>query len=72
MAADWLTPAVVGLGSFISGIPQTDKDVVYSKNVYPGEAKCNLEQAHSIWHEVSANGLVEIIMMTDYVNGLMH
>lgn len=69
--ADYATPLVDKLGSAISGVPQTDIDVVKSRNVYPGEHECNLKEAHSIWHEVSANGLVEIIFLTDYVNGLL-
>jgi hypothetical protein len=71
LIADKLTPLVTELGSAISGTPQTDKDVVMSRNVYPGEDKCNAEQAHSIWHEVSANGLVEIVFLCDFVNGLL-
>lgn len=52
----------------ISDLPQTDVGVQFGQGVYPGDSTCRYEQGHSIWHEMSANGLLEIVMLVDYVN----
>ena len=57
--ADWFT-----------GFEQTDYNVNESVNVYPGQSFCKTTQAHSIWHEQSANGLLDLIYLCDYTNYL--
>jgi hypothetical protein len=39
-----------------------------SINVYPGDAKCRAEQPHSIWHEQSGNGLVDLALVANYAD----
>ena len=52
----------------LSGFAVTDYNVPASSGVYPGEEKCKWEQAHSIWHEMSANGFMDLVLMCDYIN----
>jgi len=37
-------------------------------NVYPGDMKCRLQSPHALWHEESANGLLEVIFLGDKMN----
>ena len=54
----------------LTGFTQTDRAVNWStKDLYPGQSQCRLEQGHSIWHEVSANGLLDLLYLCDFVNG---
>jgi len=73
------TATMIGLGGHsvggvtwaadaLTGFQQTDWSVNNSVDVYPGQATCKQEQGHSIWHEVSANGLLDLIYLCDYVN----
>jgi len=55
----------------ISRIPQTDQNVVDSKNVYPGDTMCRGYSPHALWHEESANGLLEIVWLGDYMNKIL-
>lgn len=64
-------PAVFGIADNISKFPQTDAAVNESKNVYPGQTHCKYDQGHSIWHEASANGLLDLVFLCDYVNSLV-
>jgi hypothetical protein len=48
-----------------SGYPITDEDFQNAVNVYPGEGKCRVEQPHSKWHEASANGLLDLLLLAD-------
>lgn len=50
--------------------PQTDTDVNRSVNVYPGQATCKYQQGHSIWHEMSSNGLLDLVYLCDYIHSL--
>lgn len=60
--ADWLT-----------GFKQSDEDVNKSTFlVYPGQEQCKLQQGHSIWHETSANGLLDLVWLCDFVSGSYH
>lgn len=58
------------LADSLTGFAQTDGNVNMSQNVYPGADICNYEQGHSIWHEVSANGLLDLVYFSDFINGL--
>jgi hypothetical protein len=66
-----LLPDVNDLANKISGVPQTDVNVNTSKNVYPGDAQCRGYSPHALWHEASANGLLEIVFLCDYVNKIL-
>lgn len=55
----------------ISGFAQTDEAVVNAKNVYPGDSQCRGSSPHALWHEESANGLLEIVFLADYMNLLL-
>ena len=66
-----MLPYVNQLASKISGFPQTDESVNDSVNVYPGDSKCRVEQPHALWHEESANGLLELIFVTDYIHQIL-
>ena len=66
-----LLPDVNELASKISGVPQTDVNVNTSKNVYPGDAQCRGYSPHALWHEASANGLLEIVFLCDYINKIL-
>ena len=52
----------------ISKFPESDSGVKRSKNVYPGDDYCRTYQAHSIWHEESASGLIELVFVADAIN----
>jgi len=66
-----LLPYVNRLADHISGIPQTDAAVSSSKNVYPGDSTCRSAQAHSIWHEESSSGLLELVFLADFLNKVL-
>jgi hypothetical protein len=57
--------------SDLSGIPQTDEAVITSVDLYPGVAFCRSYSPHSLWHEESANGLLELVFMADSVNNIL-
>lgn len=55
----------------ISGFAETDDAVVHAKNLYPGDSHCRTHSPHSLWHEESANGLLEIVFLCDFVHGII-
>lgn len=63
-----IMPQLNGLADGLSGFKETDTNVNESVNVYPGQAFCKTDQSHSLWHEASANGLLDIVFTTDYIN----
>jgi len=67
----WLLPHWNALATKISGFPQTDADVNAAKNVYPGDFYCQGYSPHAIWHEESANGLLELVFLANSVNGIL-
>ena len=67
----WLIPFVNGLADALTGFKQTDHDVNHSIDVYPGHSFCKNDQPHSIWHEVSANGLLDLVYLCDHTKYLM-
>ena len=66
-----LVPWATALADNLTGFTQTDQLVNDSVNVYPGQPHCKSDQGHSIWHEVSANGLLDLVYLCDYVNSLV-
>jgi hypothetical protein len=65
------TPAVNRWASELSGMPETDGDVISGHHVYPGSEYCNIHSPHALWHQQSANGFLDFVMMSDYVVGLI-
>lgn len=66
-----LLPDLNELSKRISGVPQTDDNVEYSHNVYPGDSQCRGYSPHALWHEASANGLLEIVFIGDFMNKML-
>jgi len=64
-------PFVNLASDLVSGQTQTDLGVQFGKNVYPGDSTCRWSSMHAIWHEMSANALLEIVMLADYANYVM-
>lgn len=67
----WFMPYWNGISTKLSGFAQTDEAVVNSQNVYPGDSQCRGTSPHALWHEESANGLLEIVFLADYINHLL-
>jgi hypothetical protein len=59
------------MSSDISGFPQTDDAVITSIDLYPGVEYCRSYSPHALWHEESANGLLEIVFLCDNVNKIL-
>jgi len=59
------------IADHISGTPQLDEWVTQSIDVYPGDDTCRGYSPHALWHEESANGLLEITLLCDYFNGVV-
>lgn len=66
-----LIPYLNGIADSLTGFQQTDANVNESQFVYPGQAKCKHDQGHSIWHEVSANGLLDLMFFCDHMSQLI-
>jgi len=66
-----ITPDINEMSTRISQIPQTDSAVTSSINIYPGEDQCKGYSPHSLWHEESANGLLEIVFLGDFMNKIL-
>lgn len=64
-------PFVNFSADLLTGFKQTDHEVNGSYDVYPGQSFCKMDQAHSIWHEVSANGLLDLVYLCDHTKYLM-
>ena len=64
-------PEVNQLADWFTGFKQTDANLNNSVHVYPGEHYCKYDQGHSLWHEVSSNGLLDLIYLCDYTHSLI-
>lgn len=67
----FIIPFVNSFADSLTEFRQTDDNVNNSRNLYPGQSFCKHDQGHSIWHEVSANGLLDLIYFCDYYNQLV-
>lgn len=45
--------------------------MTWSKDLYPGQEHCKYEQAHSIWHEVQASALVDLLYFSNHLNTII-
>lgn len=62
-----LMPFVNELARAISGYNYVDESVQRCENVYPGDDLCRPLQPHSKWHEISAIGLFDLMVLCDEV-----
>ena len=68
---EFFTPLINDIASAMTGFPQTDRVMASGKKIYPGSEHCDVYSPHALWHEESANGFLEIVLLTDYVVGLL-
>lgn len=66
-----VTPLINDIGNLLSGFPQTDIYMKEGKDVYPGWRTCNVHSPHALWHQESADGLADLILLVDYLVGLI-
>ena len=66
-----LTPHINWWASLLSGMPQTDEQMVIGKGTYPGAEYCNADSPHALWHDQTANGFLEVMLLTDYMYGVI-
>ena len=71
MLARAVTPELNRLASYLDGIYNTEADVVFNTEIYPGARYCNAQSAHALWHQQSANGLFDLILVMDKLYGLL-
>jgi hypothetical protein len=64
-----LTPAVNSLANRLTGFLHSDETIQKSEAVYPGQDFCKVKHTapHAKWHEISANGLMDLAYMADRV-----
>lgn len=61
-----LIPLFNAIGNALTGYDRSsDPDFQSSFQVYPGSAVCNSRNAHSKWHEMSANFFVDLLFLVD-------
>lgn len=73
---DWLSAVTGGFSIWfvnmisdnVSDMYQTDLGVQFGVDVYPGDSTCRSSYDHPIFHEMNANGLLELVMVADAVN----
>ena len=61
-------PAVNNLANLLTGWRHTDAGVQHcDETVYPAAVRCRREAAapHAKWHEMSANGLLDLMFLAD-------
>lgn len=60
--------SVNSLADKLTGFDRSsDRNFKTSRNVYPGDFRCNIQEPHSKWHEVSANTIVDIMLTSDSI-----
>ena len=65
-------PYVNMLANAMTGFKHSDSEVQHCKDVYPGDAQCRVGPSpHAKWHEASGNGLLDLVLLADDVNGLL-
>lgn len=67
----FLTPGVNFLGTVLNDFAQTDRNVMTSSDVYPGDSFCRTDTPHALWHEQSSNGLLELVFLTDFIKSIV-
>lgn len=64
-----LIPAVNSLANRMTGFSHPDDSIQKGESIYPGQDVCNVKHTspHAKWHEISANGLMDLGYLADYV-----
>lgn len=78
-AFDWIGSITGGfdiwlvnyIGDNFSDMYQTDLGVQFGSGVYPGDSVCRSTQNQSIFHEMHAIGLLELVMVADQFNNII-
>ena len=65
-----LIPYVNAITDHMTGYIHPD-NVRKAKDIYPGDEVCRFLVAHAKWHEQSANGLVDLIFLTDDIHSVI-
>ena len=60
-----LMPSVNAFANMLTGFAHTDDNVQNAEDVYPGDSRCRVQEAHSKWHEEGGNGLLDLMMLAD-------
>merc|ERR1712084_45121 len=65
-----MTPYVYKVADALSGFYEHDEELNNTGKVFPGDKFCRVDSPHALWHEVSANGLMNFAYLANHVNGL--
>lgn len=72
MLGSVVTPFVNALSNVITGFNRSGSpNLQFSRNAYPGDNRCNRRHPHSKWHEIAANGLVDVALTAKSLNKLL-
>jgi len=63
---------VNGYANSINTFPIYEQAMQDGERVYPGSEWCNPLQTHAKWHLESANGLLDLVYLSDYVRKLIN
>ena len=70
-AAPDIMPPLVSLFNFISGFEHVDDDFQEFRGMYPGDEECRKTQPHAKWHELSAQGLLDMVYLSDCLGAVV-
>jgi len=64
-----LIPTLNSLSNRLTGFNHPDASIQQGDSIYPGQAYCNVKSSapHAKWHEMSANGLMDLGYLADTV-----
>lgn len=65
-----ITPYVYRVADALSGFYEQDHELNTVGKVFPGDKFCRIDSPHALWHEISANGLMNFAYLANHVNGL--
>lgn len=68
---EYITPAINLVASLIDQVENTESDVKWGTELYPGARYCNTKSPHSLWHQQSADALIDLILVLDKMYGLI-
>ena len=63
-------PTVYAFADKLSGFYENDEELNKMGKVFPGDKQCRVESPHALWHEVSANALINFAYLANHINGL--
>lgn len=65
-----LIPVVNAFANRLNDFTFYEENFQNGTAIYPGDAWCNNQEAHSKWHVQSAIGLLDLVYLCDNINGL--